>query len=745
MRASIGRYAVTGTLGEGGMGVVYSALDERLGRTLAIKMIKAAIASPAARERLYREARTAASINHPAICQLYEIGEDEGELYLAMELLQGEALAARIGRGAIPAAESGAIALGMLAGIEALHKQGLVHRDLKPSNIFLTEHGVKLLDFGLTCAVEAFHADTHLRMTATGTVVGTPHYAAPEQLRSEPLDARTDLFAAGVVLYEMLAGRPPFSGQSAVEVFHAVMYEQPPVLAGSPAVTALDRVVHRAVAKRPADRYETADLMAQDIRASLVLADSGSITTVRAVTRLIVLPFRVLRPDPETDFLAYSLADAVTSGLSGLQSLVVRSSLAASRFAAEGPDLKALASGAEVDAALVGTLLRAGHQLRVSSQLVEVPAGTVLWSNTAQVPVGDLFGLQDELTQKIVESLSLPLTARERRMLKQDVPASPQAYELYLRANEMARGTAQWRAALDLYQRCIDQDARYAPAWAGLGRMRRLVAKYVEGETELLLREAETALKRALELNPDLSSAENEYAHLEIDLGRVENAMVRLIRRARERSADPELYAGLLHACRYCGLLQASIAAAEHARRLDPKIATSIAHTFFMRGDYARVLDYPPERIPYLRNLALVMLQRDAEALESIAALEPSLPDRLMFYVNALRHLMRGEREQSLEQIRRLRDMRDPEARFYVARQMARLGERDGALELLARIVEDGFFCLPVLAHDPWLDPLRGTAEFAAILRAAEARHRQAIISFIAAEGDRVLGLAQPV
>src|SRR5688572_25355931 len=339
MRQSIGHYAITGTLGEGGMGVVYKARDEKLGRTVAIKMIRGALDEPAARDRLVREARSAASLNHPAICQLYEIGEEDGELFLAMELLQGESLATRIARGPIAVSEIVSTAIGMLAGIDALHKQGLIHRDLKPSNIFLTPHGVKLLDFGLTCSTQPLGDDTFARLTVPGTVVGTPQYAAPEQLGGDAVDTRTDLFAAGAVLYEMLAGKPPFSGKSTVEVFHAIMFEQPAVLTGGPAVAALDRVASRALAKRPAERYQTADAMTQDLRSALVLSDSGSAASAHAVTRLIVLPFRVLRPDAETDFLAFSLADAVTSGLSGLQSLVVRSSLAASRFASDAPDL----------------------------------------------------------------------------------------------------------------------------------------------------------------------------------------------------------------------------------------------------------------------------------------------------------------------------------------------------------------------------------------------------------------------
>lgn len=727
------------------MGVVYAAFDDRLGRPVAIKMIKAAVAEPAARDRLRREARSAASVNHPAICQLYEIGEEDGELFLAMELLQGESLAARLARGSLPLPEAVSTAIGFLTGLDALHRQGLVHRDLKPSNIFLTPHGTKLLDFGLACSTELLGDETLMRLTAPGTVFGTPQYAAPEQLRGDVGDPRTDLFSAGVVLYEMLAGKPPFAGRTAIEVFHAIMYEQPPVLTGGAAVSALDRVIQRALEKAPSDRYQAAESMVQELRGALAMTGAAPAIPARAVTRLIVLPFRMLRPDPETDFLAFSLADAVTSSLSGLQSLVVRSSLAATRFASDSPDLKAIAADAEVDAVLVGTLMRAGNQLRVSTQLLEAPAATVLWSHTAQVSVGDLFSLQDDLTGKIVESLSLPLTARERRMLKQDVPSSPQAYELYLRANEISRDTSQWHAALDLYQRCIDGDPAYAPAWAGLGRMHRMVGKYVEEESLEHFAQAEAALVRALELNPDLSSAEKVYAHLEVDLGRAEESMVRLVRRARQRSADPELFSGLAHSCRYCGLMRASLAAAAQARRLDPRVQTSAAHTYFMLGDYERVIDYEPEGIPYMRNLALFMLGRTDEAARSLSAVDTTIPTRLVTYVTALYQLVIGNRVESLASISRLSNIRDPEGRFYVARQLAYLGDTENSLALLKNVVEDGFFCLPALTQDPWLDPLRGTAEFAAVLRVAETRHRQAVISFLTAEGDRVLGVAHPV
>ncbi len=253
---------------------------------------------------------------------------------------------------------------------------------------------------------------------------------SPEQINGDPLDARSDLFATGAILFELLVGKAAFPGKTAPQVFHAIMYEPLPALGGSPALAAVDRVIHRATVKRLSDRYPDAAMMAEEIRAAVRLADSGETPAARTVTRLIVLPFRMLRPDPEIDFLSFSLADAITASLGALESVVVCSSLAAARFKADAPDLAALAAELDVNVAVTGTLLRAGTEVRVATQLIEVQSGRLLWSKTTQVTLNDIFQLQDDLTRHIVESLSLPLSAREQRMLSHDAPATARAYEV---------------------------------------------------------------------------------------------------------------------------------------------------------------------------------------------------------------------------------------------------------------------------------------------------------------------------
>ena len=299
----------------------------------------------------------------------------------------------------------------------------------------------------------------------------------------------------------------------------------------------------------------------------------------QAVKRLIVLPFRMLRPDPATDFLAFSLPDALTTSLSVLKSLVVRSSLAASRFGSGTHDLKTIASEADVDLILTGTLLSAGDEIRATAQLTDAVSGTLVWSHSTQTSIGNVFRLQDELTERVVNSLSFPLTAKEQRILRQDVPASAKAYEHYLRGNQFNQDPKQWSAARDLYMRCVEADPCYAPAWARLGRIHHVMAKYLPTGMREGLERAEAALRQALELNPDLAIAQKSYSQLEVDLGRAADAMARLLPRAQD-AADPELFAGLVSPLRYSGLLDASAAA--HSRAVCIRPQNSHEHSAYM-------------------------------------------------------------------------------------------------------------------------------------------------------------------
>jgi serine/threonine protein kinase/tetratricopeptide (TPR) repeat protein len=745
--ARIAHYTIAGKLGQGGMGVVYKAKDERLARFVAVKTMASLAGDETARKRFWREARAAASVNHPNVCQLYEIGEHQGELFLAMELLLGESLAERLRRGPMSVSEAVPIGLGILAALQALHGRAIVHRDLKPSNVFLTEHGVKLLDFGLARTSELDDAKTPSslsELTRTGMLMGTPRYMAPEQVTGEGLDARSDLFAAGTILFEMLAGRPAFGGRNAVEILHATLHEQPPALSGSPAVAAADRVIRRALAKRPEDRPQSAEAMAAELRGVLGTPGEEAPAMARAMTRLVVLPFRVLRADPETDFLAFSLADAISTSLSGIGPLIVRSNATAARFAGEAPDLKALAEQADVDRVVMGTLLRAGDQLRVVAQLVEAPAGTLLTSHTVQSSLGDLFQLQDDIARRVVEALSLPLAGGEAPT--PDAPHNARGYELYLRANELARSYDQLPQARELYQRCVELDPRFAPAWARLGRCHFVIGKYVEPSADSAAR-AERALERALELNPRLSIAHKLYAQLESDSGHAAQALARLLAEAARHGNDPELFAGLVHACRYCGLFEQGIAAHTEARRLDPNVPTSIEQTLLMTGDLERLLALPRgagSGDSVIRVIGLGLAGRRDEAREALSALRQAT--RLQAFRSWTDHLVAWlERRPDVMQAVRatlgeLKIMEDPEAIFQEAWLLCDVGQHQRALPMLQRAVAKGYYVAPTLAGRPQFDALRGEPAFRQLLADAQAGRERALRAFREAGGERLLG-----
>ena len=622
----LGRYRILHKLGQGGMGVVFAAQDDSLGRRVAVKTITEA--DDSARKRFRREARAAAGVNHPNVCQVYEIGEDQGQLFIAMELLEGEPLSERLKRGSMSLAEVLPLAQGMLAALSALHDTGTLHRDLKPSNTFLTPHGVKLLDFGLARPLPTEltqSLDGGSELTRPGLLIGTPRYMAPEQVLGHETDVRTDLFSTGAILYEALAGRPAFLGTSAVEVLSATLHEQPPALAGSAAVAALDRLIRRALAKRPSERPVSAVAMLRELAATPLEEGSGAGRAVaRPLTRLAVLPFRLLRPDPEIEFLSFALADAVAASLAGLPGVVLRSSAAVARFASEAPDLKALASQADVDRALTGTLLRSGAALRVTTQLVEAPGGTLVASQTLQSSIGDVFRLQDELAQRIVEALSPSLAGLEAGRRK-GVPASARAYEFYLRANEVVRDWAQAAVARDLYRQCVDEDPGFAAAWAKLGRCHRLLAKYHLDRPEENLAHADRCFRRALELDPELSVAHKLYAHHQSEMGRSRDALVALLGLARRNPNDPETFAGLVHACRYSGLLEASEAAHREARRLDPHLWTSSVYTWWARGEFERIVGETSDAGDFqLRSMALEGLGRTTRGVSRASTQSPS-------------------------------------------------------------------------------------------------------------------------
>jgi tetratricopeptide (TPR) repeat protein len=355
------------------------------------------------------------------------------------------------------------------------------------------------------------------------------------------------------------------------------------------------------------------------------------------------------------------------------------------------------------------------------------------------VPLDAVLDLHDELARRVVASL--PLTAQDRNAMPR-AGGNAKAFDLYLHGMRLRGETATWRQAHAFFEQCLAIDPTCAPAWAERGRLERVLGKY---EDPAQLPRAESAFLRALELDPENGAAQYYYAQLEIDLGRLDAAVARLLERVRHRRAEPHVYAALVHACRYGGLLEESVAAHRQAQRLDPTVATSVHHTYYMQGDYARALAAAHESTDPLEAHVLGAMGRDHEALEAARREEARfafLP-LMGVFSSALRAALEGRREEGIAAIESLNNfgITDGEALFYLGGLCAKLGQTDRAHEQLTRAVETGFLCLPAFEHDAYLAPLRGTDAWQRLLDRLQAKRRPVTSEFARAGGRALLGL----
>jgi TolB-like protein/Tfp pilus assembly protein PilF len=746
----LGRYTVLRPLGRGGMGVVYVARDDRLGRDVALKMI-AGLADEIARARFWREARAAASVSHPHICQVFEVDESPHGIFLTMELLDGEGLDRRLVRGALSPQDAVPLAIGVLGALGALHTRGLVHRDVKPSNVFVTPHGPKLLDFGLArpALSGAFqkNLDETTPMTDAGIIVGTPQYMAPEQITGATLDSRTDVYSVGAVLFQMLAGRPPFTG-SGPDIMFATLKEHAPALQGPPSVVAIDRVIRRAMRKDPSERYQSAADMAAELAAVSLSGASGFAVPVRALTRIVVPPIRIARTDPEIAFLSLGLAEAVSGSLASLGDVVVRAPAVAAKWNEEATDPRRLAAEADVDLVLSGSLLRSGTQLRINAQLLDAAHSTVIGSTTVKGSIDDIFALEDALTNSTVAMLTQRLTpapqAAAAPAARRELPANPRAFELFLRGMEQARQLTQTAEARELFKNAIDADPSFAPAWAALGRAHRVYGKYFQDrDTNDQL--AEAAFRRALELSPDLPLAHRYFTHFEAEHGRAGDAIARLLRHASTNRLDAQLFAGLVHACRYAGLIEASMAAHEEAVRLDPNVATSLEYSLaHLPGGAQKAAQLTsPHRGTLDGIFPSIALGDLANAGEILGSVDMSqVPPAFRRSFDAVAAFISRPAADAVAAVEEAVAAHvDPEALFLYGTILLRLGVVDRGLEIIAGAVTAGFTPASTLAQHHAFGAVRDRASFGAIVGEARARMQAAQMKFVGAGGPFLVGL----
>jgi len=530
----IAHYEIEERLGQGGMGEVFRARDLALGRTVAIKVLPASF-SDDLKSRLLQEAEAARRLQHPGIATFFEAGEDHGTAFIAMEHVSGNTLRARLREGALPRAEALAVASGLLEALGHAHHAGIVHRDIKPENIMLAQDGAaKLLDFGL--AVTSLLDDaTRTKLTATGAIVGTPGYMAPEQLNGEAVDARTDLFAVGAVLYEMIAGRPAFAGGTMAAQIAATLFAEPAPLPGPDW-----GIVARALAKRPDERYAAASELLRDLRR----LDEGHAVAAYPDS-LAVTDFENRSADPKDSWIGAGIAETLTADLSRFAGLRIIPRPRVAAAAGGGQTPSSLGAHLGCRWVLSGSVQRAGDKLRVLMQLTHVPTEGLVLNEKIDGGVDDLFAIQDRLAERAGEALAL----RDSQAVAA-TPATPalDAYACYTRGQQhwarMAKG--EFDRARELFEEAVRLDPAYADALTGLAAVHDMRFTFTTDPAELL--RAEELARAAIAAAPDHGGAHVWLGYARWRRGDAAEAL-RLVERAADLAPTnhyPPYFAGCI-------------------------------------------------------------------------------------------------------------------------------------------------------------------------------------------------------
>jgi len=750
----LGNYEVLALLGAGGMGEVYRARDITLGRDVAIKVLPHEVASSPERiARLEREARLVAGLNHPSIVTLYSLDEFAGTRFLTMELVEGSNLADLIGPRGLPIADLLAIAIPLADALEAAHARGVVHRDLKPANVMVThENRVKVLDFGLATAAapETPSADsTRSRYNSAESVAGTVPYMAPEQLRGEPVDSRTDLFAFGAVLYELSSGRRPFGGTSFAELSSAILRDEPqPLRSHAPHAPAeLEQVVVRCLRKRPADRWATARDVAQALRELQRALERGETTRAPAALpaqpSVAVLPFRDLQQRPENADLGLGLADATITELTLVRSLVVRPTSAILRYQGSAADPRAAAEELGVDAVVDGSFQRAGNHLRVTVQLVTRADGSPLWGTKIDTSLIDVFRMQDEVSRRIASALDVRLSPADDRRLAGAARPAPagDAYSFYIGGKRhLYRGTlAGVNAAIECFEKARDADPQYALAWAGLADayMRMAFEHAPEGDWK---ERAYEMCDRALAIDPALPEGRYLRGRLRwnpadgFDHGyAIREAAAALADKPSLSEARYLLGLVLFHV----GMLDEAENAFSRWLAADPHDLYARIHVGTVRLHQGRfeealaiseeaALQGPGPWVLCILAHAQLRLGRTQDAARTAERLAREAPDYSEVYSLAgLIGAVRGDVDEARRGIARTRANPRAYGHFHhaqydVACIHAVIGEADGAVQWLRETARNGYPCRPFFENDPLLRPLRSHAGFQGLMQEIE-------------------------
>jgi TolB-like protein len=769
--SQLGPYDLEEKIGAGGMGDVYRARDARLKRQVAIKVLPArAAGSESSRQRFAREAQAVAALNHPHICTLHDVGvaqADSGEhiQYLVMELLSGETLAGALARGPLPTSLTLEYAIQIASALSTAHRAGIVHRDLKPGNIMLTPSGAKLLDFGLaaTAHVAAAVPDAATSPTANvpataSTMLGTVSYMAPEQLRGEPADARSDLFAFGCVLYEMVTGRKAFGVSRAPD--------EPPALDREALSRAgLDEVVAMCHSADPDRRWQTADAHLGELRrvsaagsarwrrsryaisAAAIVAVAVSlwsyfgrpaVQSPATTPQLAVLPLRAVGDLSGDEHLEVAIADAIITRLAVVRQIGLRPTTAVLNYAKAPADPTQVAKALGVNYILSGTIRRNAPAYRLTFQLVQSPQGSVTWGQSYDVAGSGLLDLQDTVAEQVVEALRVELGSDQRDRLRRRYTARTDAYREYLkgRASLLNYTEAGMKDAIAAFERAVAIDPDYGLARAGLAIANAWFSIRYAEETEAARwgARAEAEARAALASDPSLAEATLAIAGAAGTLYNGFNwpVVIEQANHALEMDRTLELaHVALMRAYFHYGLFDRMTSEAEIAHRLNPlgnvEVSRLEVAASLFSGAYERARDQATALLarsdaPVIRNyLGLAQFYTgDVEsARQTLAAVQrQGRPDVRSQAALASVEAAAGDRDAARR--RALAIEHGPYVDHHVAYSLAgawaQLGDATAAVRWLQSAAETGFPCFPSVEHDPLFNPIRADVHFRTFL-----------------------------